>query len=57
MDGLTIWASVLIIRNVNKLDFTEYRCNARNQMGSDTTLLELRPPSAPLPPTHLAVSI
>ena len=56
-DGLITWASVLEVTRIRHQDYTSYRCSSRNALGSDSVLVHLRPPSRPLPPLHLAVSV
>ncbi|MPC54771.1 Nephrin [Portunus trituberculatus] len=55
VDGLVTWSSVLEVFDVSPQDYQPYHCSATNPLGSGSTVLTLRPPSRPFPPTNLTV--
>ncbi|XP_063880805.1 uncharacterized protein LOC135111440 isoform X2 [Scylla paramamosain] len=55
VDGLVTWSSVLEVLDVSPQDYQPYHCSATNPLGSGSTVLTLRPPSRPFPPTNLTV--
>ncbi|KAG7157094.1 Nephrin-like 25 [Homarus americanus] len=56
VDKVMEWSSLLEIRSVTVLDYTNYSCTAHNSRGSYTTTFTLRPPIIPSAPTILNVT-
>ncbi|XP_069188214.1 filaggrin-2 [Procambarus clarkii] len=54
-DGLTLWSSIVEIRQVTQLDYGVYHCTAHNHLGSTTLARTLSPPTRPHPPLSLTV--
>nr|XP_045611164.1 nephrin-like [Procambarus clarkii] len=56
VDTVMEWSSLLEIRDVNKLDYTNYSCTSHNSRGSYTTTFSLSPPLVPSIPRSLFVT-
>ncbi|XP_069983443.1 nephrin-like isoform X2 [Penaeus vannamei] len=49
-DGVAEWSSVLRVRDVTEMDYTNYTCISRNALGSFVIHFSLLPPSPPATP-------